>query len=104
MPASDKMLPPLPPGTRCGAESPQEAKMFSPETYTKLLENENEQLRLLNQQLQQKVKTLEGRVEIEREDPRDVSIREDFRIPLEQRSGFIQPVLVRLHVREGKRI
>jgi hypothetical protein len=64
----EKKLPPTPFARR--AESPRAAKTFSQETYAQLLEEENEQLRLRNQELQRMVKTLERRIGMGEEDKR----------------------------------
>lgn len=59
--ASNKILPPTPPDSlekNTNAVSP----VYSSETYARLLEQENEQLRLKNHQLQQRLSCLESKV------------------------------------------
>lgn len=61
--ASNKVLPPTPP-LDASAKSPNSAlPVYSTETYARLLEQENEQLRLKNHQLQTQISCLETKVD-----------------------------------------
>jgi len=61
-PKYNKVLPSLP-----SSRSPPRPKIFSEDTYTKLLEEENEQLRLLTKELQKDLRALESKYNIEME-------------------------------------
>ncbi|KAI3339689.1 hypothetical protein F4824DRAFT_497817 [Ustulina deusta] len=62
--ADQKTLPPLP--NRDDRGSIKAEKAFSVETYIQLLEDENEQLRLRNQELSQEVKALVTQIQVEK--------------------------------------
>ncbi|KAI1122191.1 hypothetical protein F5Y10DRAFT_271327 [Nemania abortiva] len=62
--ADQKNLPPLP--NQDGRSSIKAEKAFSVETYIQLLEDENEQLRLRNQELSQEVKALATQIQVEK--------------------------------------
>jgi len=82
----DKSLPPTP------AQSVRSA-VFSPESYTRILEEENEQLRLLVQQLSQQRNILESRLADEKENRTAMSTKlSESRSELEARDSAMADV------------
>ncbi|KAK8000485.1 hypothetical protein PG990_009299 [Apiospora arundinis] len=88
----EKALPPTPsmPAAEQAADVKDSDKTYSPETYISLLEEENEQLRLRNQELVRQLRSLQYRLADETEIRKDVSEKAgQYKAGLEKRDVLV---------------
>ncbi|KAK8070347.1 hypothetical protein PG994_006963 [Apiospora phragmitis] len=87
-----KALPPTPgmAAVEPSADATDSDKTYSPDTYINLLEEENEQLRLRNQELVRQLRSLQGRLADETESRKDVSEKAgEYKAGLEKRDVLV---------------